>query len=69
MKKEQQKAAVASKDAEKPPCTPTPIEAEAIAAYQVAKEMRQARSLFPSSQRPGRRGKDEAMRKANDRSN
>jgi hypothetical protein len=34
------KAAVAPKDAEKPPYEPTPIEAEAIAAYKVAKETR-----------------------------
>ena len=34
------KAAVASKDAEKPPYEPTPMEAEAIAAYKVAKETR-----------------------------
>jgi len=34
------KAAVASKDAEKPPYKPTPIEAEAIAAYWAAKETR-----------------------------
>jgi hypothetical protein len=38
MKKGQTKKAVVSKDAEKPPYKPTPIEAEAIAAYQVAKE-------------------------------
>ena len=41
MKKGQiKKAAVASKDAEKPPYEPTPMEAEAIAAYKVAKETR-----------------------------
>jgi hypothetical protein len=34
------KAAVASKDAEKPPYEPTPMEAEAIAAYKVAKATR-----------------------------
>ncbi len=41
MKKGQIKqAVVASKDAEKSPYKPTPIEAEAIAAYKVAKETR-----------------------------
>ena len=42
MKKGQhiKEAAVASKDAEKPPYEPTPIEAEAIAAYRAAKETR-----------------------------
>ena len=35
-----EEAAVASKDAEKPPYEPTPIEAEAIAAYRVAKATR-----------------------------
>jgi hypothetical protein len=41
MKKGQiKKAAVASKDAEKPPYEPTPMEAEAIAAYKVAKATR-----------------------------
>ena len=34
------KDAVASKDTEKPPYEPTPMEAEAIAAYKVAKETR-----------------------------
>jgi hypothetical protein len=38
MKKGQTKKAVVSKDAKKPPYKPTPIEAEAIAAYQVATE-------------------------------
>ena len=42
MKKGQhiKEAAVASKDAEKPPYNPTPMEAEAVAAYKFAKEMR-----------------------------
>jgi hypothetical protein len=42
MKKGQhiKEAAVASKDAEKPPYEPTPIEAEAIAAYRAAKDTR-----------------------------
>jgi hypothetical protein len=41
MKKgEAEKAAVASKEAEKPPYKPTPIETEAIASYQIAKETR-----------------------------
>jgi hypothetical protein len=41
MKKGQiKKAAVASKDAEKPPYEPTPTEAEAIAAHKAAREAR-----------------------------
>jgi hypothetical protein len=42
MKKGQhiREAAVASKDAEKPPYEPTPMEAEAIAAYRAAKGAR-----------------------------
>ena len=41
MKKGQiKKAAVASKDAEKPPYEPTPMEAEAIAAHKAAREAR-----------------------------